>query len=434
MQRPHFRARSSCCDWRVAADRRTILFKALLIVFCFFSATGSFPVDVLGAKLSNVFTLAFCAVMPLFLPGKSSYSARLAPLVMVGTLFMMWQSLTALWAPDIAFSAYRALVVNGYMFLALALPIATAHRSIDLIAMYGRVALAASALLVVTYAAFLPLGARAVYPQLFLPSMVWEPLDDFDLNDPNIVACALSVGLICALATIRDRRWRLLGASIFAIAILITQSRTAILFLPVAAFLAAIVTRNAKAALISLLAMTALAGVGIAVYDLLGNVGDASGMTDAFQERFLSDSASNDDRLERLQGALVALQKPVVALFGLGAGGSISSGLEPHNMFLSFFLELGFFGLTLFCGIFFLIGGLVSGMADREKKYYCAWLLLFVLFASLTYWHTRTLWFSISLIIFASLQQQHRPVRRRTRSLPALHMQAIGSIQSAQAS
>ena len=70
-------------------------------------------------------------------------------------------------------------------------------------------------------------------------------------------------------------------------------------------------------------------------------------------------------------------------------------------MFLSFFLELGLFGLALFCGLFILVARLVSGMADRYARYYCAWLLLFVVFASLTYWHTRTLWFSISLIVFA---------------------------------
>lgn len=384
------------------------MFKAMLVVFCFFSATGSFPVDLFGAKLSNVVTLTFCAAMPLFLIGKRPHNTGLISLALVGAFFIIWQSLSALWASDIAFSAYRALVVNGYMFLAISLPIAAKDRRIDMIAIYGRVTVFASALLIVSYVTFLPLGARAVYPQLFVPGFALEALEDFDLNDPNIVACALSIGLICALATIDNPRLRLIGASLCTVAIVVTQSRTALFFLPGAALFAAILTGSAKAALNSLLALAAVVGAGLALLALVGNWGDVSGLTDAFQDRFFSDSASNEDRWNRLHGTLNALRVPLIALFGLGAGGSISSGLEPHNMFLSFFLELGFPGLALFLAIFALVGQLVYRMPDRRKKYYSLWLLLFILFACLTYWHTRTLWFSLSLIVFSFLQQRYR--------------------------
>lgn len=405
------------------------MFKILLTIFCFFGATGSFPIDVFGAKLSNVFTLAFCAAMPAFLVGHRLDAARLAPLTIVGTIFVLWQTASAMWAPDMVYSAYRALVVNGYMFLALALPIACAQRRIDMIQTYGRVALGASALLVATSAIFLPLGARAVYPQLFIPAFALEPLDDFDLNDPNIVACALSVGLICALETMRDRRVRALAICVFAIAILLTQSRTALVFLPASACLAAIATRQPRAMLVALVATAALAGVALAVYQWLGNLGDATGVADAFQDRFLSDSASNDDRLERLQNALAALSEPMVALFGFGAGGSIFSGLEPHNMFLSFFLELGVFGLALFCTIFVLVGGLIGTPDNRRASFHHTWLWLFVLLACLTYWHTRTLWFSLSLIVFASLQKRLPPRTRRFRDAPDAGRRTTGGVR-----
>lgn len=393
--------------------------KPLVVLFCFFSATGSFPVDFFGAKLSNVYTLAFCAVMPLFLLQRT----RWTPLGLVALFFCAWQISSALWASEIGFGLYRALVVSGYVFLALALPTAATRHSVDLIGIYGRVGVLAAMLLIACYVAFLPLGARAVYPQLFIPSMSLQPLDDFDLNDPNIVACALSVALICTMMR-STATWRQVALVIYILAILLTQSRTALFFLPVAGLVAAVLTKDLRAMRNALLALVVVVGVAGLLMSLLGRSDDLSELSGALADRFSSESASNDDRLERLDNALDELARPIVALFGLGAGGAMASGLEPHNMFLSFFLELGVFGFGLFCAIFLLIGRMVWQIENPHDRFYLAWLLLFIFFACLTYWHTRTLWFSLSLIVFGWQQRRllHPPGRiaSRPRHAPLL--------------
>jgi len=198
---------------------------------------------------------------------------------------------------------------------------------------------------------------------------------------------------------------------------MLTQSRTALAFLPLTAFFAAMATGNHRALKGSIVSLFVLVLAGFALYSALGDLDALMQVSDALQGRFASDSASNDDRIERLENAFSALRQPEVFLFGLGAGGSISSGLEPHNMFLSFFLELGILGFAMFTGIFLLFSRMAFQVKDQRERFFIVWILLFVFFACLTYWHTRTLWFSLSLVLFG-WQQSNAGPRRRTSDAP----------------
>ncbi len=394
-----------------------MLFSALVVVFLIFTATGSFPIDVAGQKLSNVFTLAFCAMLPLFMHWRVRFSA----LTLLGLTFCIWQFLSVVWARDADFSAYRALVIGGYVFLALTLPGVAKARGINLSAWYGRVGVLAALALIVCYIAFMPLGSRAVYPQLFFPSMTLAPLDDYELNDPNVVACSLAVAFICAMQATSSWQRRWLFASVIVLALLLTQSRTALLFLPLAAIVAALLTRQWRVLAGAALALACAVGVVALVLQVYDNDPfDLAQNLATVVERFTSDSASNDDRIDRLQGTLLELERPAVALFGLGAGGSISSGLDPHNMFLSFFLELGLPGLMLFCAFFVVIFARAARVRDRRQRFFLLWILLFITLACLTYWHTRTLWFALSLVVFGSAARTAADSTRRPSCRAAL--------------
>lgn len=383
------------------------MFRLLFLIFCFFSATGNFPIDLFGLKAGNAYTLLYCALIGLYLLERRAQWRPLRALFAVSALFIVWQFASSTWADDFAFSAYRAFVVSGFVFLALALPIVAAPRSLNMVQIYGQMTVVASALLIVCYVLFLSPGARGVYPQLFLPSLSIQPLEDFDLNDPNIVACALSVGLICTLASQRRGGLRLAALAVCTLAIVLTQSRTALVFLPVAALVAGAVTRNWRAVAWSLAVIAVAAATALAVIGGIAAAGVDPALMDAVEQRLSSDTGSNEDRLERLAGAFQALTQPGVAIFGIGAGGSIASGLEPHNMFISFLLELGLLGFVLFCAIFACTASLALRWCRPEMRFYAMWMLFFIFFACLTYWHTRTLWFSLSLVIFSALNGRY---------------------------
>lgn len=382
------------------------MFETMFLVFAFFSATGSFPIDLLGMKASNVYTSVYCVAVGLYLLQRRSSWRPLNPLLAIGTLFVAWQFASTTWAGGFAFSAYRAFVVGGYVFLALALPVAAVPRSVDMVRRYGQVSVVASALLIVCYVVYLVPGARAIYPQLVIPSLTLQPLDDFDLNDPNIIACALSIGLISALASIRGGPARSAALVVCATAIVLTQSRTALAFLPFSALLAAAATRSWGAAVWSGgILLVGSAAVWAAVGQVPGWNADTV-LVEAVEQRLSTDTGSNEDRLERLAGAFGALKDPAVAIFGIGAGGSIASGLEPHNMFITFLLELGVLGFMLFCAVFACTASIALRWCRGRTRFYALWMLCFIFLACLTYWHTRTLWFSLSLVVFSAIHQR----------------------------
>lgn len=388
-------------------------FAALTLPFLFYTATGNFPLEVFGVKSSNAYTIIYTLVV--LAMSRSEGGVRRGAAGYAGCLMLLVALLflSALWSDDRGFSMYRAAVVSGYIYLAFALPKLAVARRFDLLGSYAKVALVTAALLVLTYFTFQPAGSRAVFPLFSLPAFSIEPLDDFDLNDPNIVACALSVGLIGFMRHEIRRNRAVLGGFVFALAILLTQSRTALLFLPLSCVAACALAGYRVKAMV----FAALAGAAVLVL-LFSWVSSTSLYDDALFaalfERFGSDSASNFDRTTRLDNALLSLHEPFVFLFGMGAGASISSGLEPHNMFITFFLETGVAGFLAFLGLFVFGFDMSRRVGDVRDRFFAYWLLAFIFFSCLTYWHTRTLWISLSFVYFVHLLDA-RSARRAQR-------------------
>jgi O-antigen ligase len=178
-------------------------------------------------------------------------------------------------------------------------------------------------------------------------------------NDPNDFSLILVVGMAISLYGLRDPRMRVLAPLwlaallMFGYALYLTKSRGGLLAL-MAAMVVLFQTRFGgwKTLLLSALGLTGL---------LVLFSGRATNIS--------TGSATAQSRLQLWSEALLNFKAS--PLFGIGDGVfvEISDGhLVAHNSFVQCFAELGFFGGTIFAGMFYLAGWNLYRLGKRGVR------------------------------------------------------------------
>lgn len=138
------------------------------------------------------------------------------------------------------------------------------------------------------------------------------------------------------------------------------------------------------------------------------------------EERVTSGSvASNEDRINRLTSSLNHISESDIYDLAFGGGvGYSRNHSDPHNFYISTFIDLGFVGLmAFFVGPLFLVGWIVFfSTADPRVKNFTLCISLFFLLVSLFYWQLRfyyywCFWIFVIYLNFSGLAKKSNLVR-----------------------
>lgn len=388
----------------------TRLLFLLLVLFLAFVPLGSAPLYVGPLKLDNAIGLLLAAAVAAhLLVGPLSVRLGLSVLLAGLAYFcILFVSVVLSAAPG--YSLQRYLVIAGYAFVALSVPYLFAHRS----AVLGRWLFAAGLFSAsVIYGAYALLGmsswGRMTIPTYYPPTGRFEyfPEGWGSSADPNMLAVGLALSVLFFLA-VSPLRWRSWAASAYVLgAAALTGSRTA--------FAALIVSLGMGALLVGLPWLLArsqavrvrLSGLLAAALAVPGMVWLAVTMLPLglLIERLLQGDSLRWKLAEHALGVWLDNLKHLV----IGAGFNIARSVsDPHNIYLTALHDSGVLGLLGLLTLLAVVLIKALWVVDVKLRFWGVSIFFFIAFSGMTYWHTKTFWVAVMLVLLICTADRRR--------------------------
>ena len=416
-------------QWRLGA--------LLLVAALPFEATLNFGPVASGIKALASLTFVSLALALLIDQELFERFARLwqQPLALAVLAFVLWTSVSILWAPDKGAALGKTVTFLGVFGLMVV--IGVLERRYLLLA-WAVLAFSAALSVPAGYILPVPEGSDMAVSGRFGPGGA----------GPNSYSLVLAIAFFAAYFGLlsRHRMIAFLLAPVFLYGIVATESRTGLIALVATPLVALFVPRLAARLGWRILSMYVLGVAALAVIMLaFPSVGDSASERYTTLAQVESEDTWNG-RWSLWQGALdVIASHPIL---GVGAGNFAESAMEhsatvvahsarkaevagvAHNMFLSVASELGLVGLILFLGIlFFAFKTAVSIARGSELGTVIVLGLIVFMIAGMTLtWETQ----KIGYVLFGSvLALQLHDAARRAASPPRRRVSAAGDVARA---
>lgn len=326
--------------------------------------------------------------------------------------------LSAVFSEIIEYSLYRFCVIGGYALVTVTLPLLLPGFSSSFSRMVLLLALSAAVVLWLSYL-FLGLSpwGRMTMPTLTSSGLVYFPRGWGTSADPNTLGVGIMLSLVFGFSFLGLRKVFNVFLFLFIFsAALLTLSRTALLgFLGgwivavVFCYIPEFVRKSSLRKVVDLFKRLSLVLFlsSIAVYFFLLD----------FLSLFLNrvnigvhiHEGTSYERLRRMKYAFSKWQNSDDNfLLGIGFD-MVIKDTDPHNIYITALHDSGALGLI---GLLLLIAAAfidICKMKSSQLKFYAMWLLFIIVFAGMTYWHTKNFWYAFMFIIILIISdcQEH---------------------------
>lgn len=387
-----------------------------LLLFLAFVPFGSAPLHLGPLKVDNVIGLLLAALLGAFVLRAPQRVRIPIGLAVAGFTYftVLFASVVFSTAPE--YSASRYAVIAGYAFVALLVPHAFTARAVLIAQTLALAAVASASVILLAYATLgMSHWGRMTIPTYYPPSGGFEyfPEGWGSSADPNILGVGLLIGLLAFLAWAPRRWWRWPVAAYVVTAAALTGSRTAFAALALGLTMGLLLV-----AVPYLLARAPWLRVRLSQWSLTV-VGGLTALTIAFWlfpaglllERFTAgDAVRAELAASAIDGWLASAGN-----FWLGAGFNLARTVnDPHNIYLTAVHDSGVLGLLALLALMTVLLLRTLRVASPVSRFWGVTILFFIAAAGMTYWHTKTFWVSVMLVLLIAAvdDKRHKVVAR----------------------
>jgi hypothetical protein len=365
---------------------------SFLLLYLFFIPIGPLPIQTpLGVKVDVLIGILLLLLAIGFFKNFTQYSVTM--FFLVG--FLLISTLTStLLSQDINFSLKSWLIMIGYMYLTLIIPTIYFPKFDSLSSFIILIATIVGLFIIISYSTLDIVGRYNI-------SQVISFVDDKNMRlDPNTTAIGLCFSMLF-LGKIKDRYSSFIIIIIVVSAVLILQSRTAIIAFILAIIFSRFYLFFEKNDTLKFLPLKSLSTFFIIIflasffYLLFPDV------VDIYISRLLSGS-NNEHRFDMITTSYNLFSEDTKTIF-FGVGYML---LNPHNEFLRILFCSGIFGLISSVIWMIYIFYLISKIIDIETKFKALSIYMFLIFASMPYGHTKFIYVSLMFILMLYLKDR----------------------------
>jgi hypothetical protein len=367
-----------------------------------FIPSGPFPIAIFGTKLDIFFgfVLLFCVL------AKLTKITVYYPVAIAASLwiYVVTTFISVITSEEQMFSSIQWLISFGYILTCFLVPIKTFKHIKVFREILLYVAVFISLVLIYNASIFGLSNVQRIYLGIHLTGgmMYSAALDNYSQNivDPNMTAVGLMMSILIYLPNFYANGYSqvrnifsYLAFFIIVIGTIVTLSRTALISFIISCVLTALLLnfKSHKGVfkkifnIIGILSIIAITLMG--VYEFIPNIGDA------LIGRFIGSGVEQDEhRMSVMLESLDIFSKDAKNIW-LGQGFFMTN---PHNEILRYLSSSGLIGLlgfvSLICNVYF------SLVIKTKKNYWLSFsstsLYIFIILASQTYGHTKSLWAS----------------------------------------
>jgi hypothetical protein len=373
---------------------------------------GSAPIYIADKKLDVMIGVFFSSLLLFYLLAGGGIKRKILPssLLYILLFYLFTLFLSTLFSENSAHSWGRFSVIAGYALVSVLIPLILADYIPKLSISMAYFAALSSFLLWLSY---LVLGMSS-WGRMTIPTWTGSSFQYFPQGwgtsaDPNTLGTGLLLSAVYGLCFLEMKKNRRVFLFLFSVSGgLLTFSRTAFLgfFMGlIIAWLLEIVQNKSKKTVnifhkIKIIFIYFIPVILISLFFLNGFIED-------FIQRITG--TSNGGRINLINAVIENwLSKDESMLLGIGFDTTIIT-LDPHNIYVATLHDSGVLGLTALITLIVSIIFYININIKTEKyRFYANWIIFFISFSGLSYWHTKNFWFSIMFVLMIIIYEKKK--------------------------